>query len=118
MLPFQPETVERMIGRFPQALEKTWLVTDPMPDRPGLHREHVFDFPSGMRLLISRDRLLPVEPAKIHVSASWEFMEPRSIDEMNRRVKVGYELLGGKGKLSWVGFSQMAIPHWVVETEH
>jgi hypothetical protein len=46
-IPFRVETIEQMKLRFPKALEKVWIPVDGMEDRPGLHREHVFDFLSG-----------------------------------------------------------------------
>lgn len=115
MLPFKPESIESLKFRFDKALEKHWIVTDPMPDRPGLHRENVFDFTFGMRLLISRDVFHYAKGSEIHVSASWEYNEPKSIAEMNKMVKIGFDMLGGIGSLRFIGFSEKAIPHWVVE---
>lgn len=116
MLKFEAEPLEQLKARFPKALVKIWQVTNPMPDRPGLHRTNVFDFESGMRLLISMDMIVFARP-EIHVSASWEFNEPRSIQQMNTLVINGYRSLGGKGVLHFLGFSEKAIPHWVVREE-
>jgi len=113
MVPFKPESLEQLKARFPKALEKVWEVTDPMPDRPGLHREHLFDFESGMRLLISKDKLIREEP-EVHVSGSWEWNPPISIEQMRRVVGEGYRSLGGTGLLHFIGFSEAAIPHWIV----
>jgi hypothetical protein len=65
ILPFEPEPLESLQARFPKALERIWVVPSngDMPDRPGMHREHLFDFESGLRLLISIDRL---DKAKYH----------------------------------------------------
>lgn len=115
-LPFQPEWIEVLKARFPKALERVWEVTDPMPDRPGLHRENVFDFESGMRLLISRDKLTFEEP-EIHISASWENDLPFTVEEATRRVTDGYRALGGKGIVSFLGQSSRGIPHWLVVKE-
>lgn len=111
-IPFEPEELLKLQARFPRALEKIWQITFPMIDRPGLHREHVFDFKHGLRLLISRDNLHGV---KIHVSASWERDEPKSLRDAHSQVDLHYKLLGGTGHLSYVGMSDNAIPHWVVE---
>lgn len=114
MLPFEPESLKLLKKRYPAAIEKIWYVTDPMPDRPGMHREHLFDFESGLRLLISKDSLV-FGKIDIHVSASWERNPPRSLAEMQTSVEVAYRLLAGKDKqLHFIGFSAKAIPHWVV----
>ena len=114
MLPFQKEPLEKLKARFPKAIEKVWIVNDPMIDRPGLHREHLFDFESGMRLLISKDKLVNEEP-ELHVSASWEHNPPKSVEEMHKFVVEGYYSLGGIGRVNFIGFSSAAIPHWIVE---
>jgi hypothetical protein len=116
MMPFVPEPLEDLKARFPKCLEKVWDITDTMPDRPGLHREHVFDFESGMRLLISNDCMIPRAP-DIHISASWEHNPPQSILEMETDVVRGYRALGGKGLLRLLGWSGRGIPHWIVEKE-
>jgi len=115
-MPFVPEPIKDMKVRFPKCLEKVWDITDTMPDRPGLHREHVFDFESGMRLLISNDCMIPRAP-DIHISASWEYNPPTSIFEMETDVRRGYRALGGKGILRLLGWSNRGIPHFLVEKE-
>lgn len=111
-LPFIAELLVTLRERFPKALEKVWEVTDPMEDRPGMHRENVFDFDSGLRLLISRDKLVGIKP-EIHVSASWESNKPISIREAHRQVNEAYHLLGGKEYLKFLGLSGGGIPHWI-----
>lgn len=108
---FQEESVESLRARFPKALERVWIPTDPMLDRPGLHREHVFDFPTGLRLLISLDKL--DGPVELHVSASWEHDGPRDLDAANIIVNAAYHMLGGEGTLLFIGFSNNGIPHWL-----
>lgn len=124
-LPFEAESTDILRARYPKALEKLWVVPDDvsfepdsMPDRPGLHRENVFDFTSGLRLLISRDKLGDT-PIRVHVSASWEDgispeLEPKSLTEFSVVVKMAYEYLGGKGTLTFIGISPNMIPHWLV----
>jgi hypothetical protein len=113
MLPFISEPIEQLKARFPKALEKVWVITIPMPDRPGLHRENVFDFPNGIRLLISRDNL--IDKTEIHVSASWEYNEPKSIEQMNINVLACFRAIGGTGTLRFLGWSPNAIPHWIIK---
>lgn len=111
-LPFVAELLVTLRERFPKALEKVWEVTDPMLDRPGLHRENVFDFDSGLRLLISKDKLIDLKP-EIHVSASWERNQPTTIREAHRQVNEAYHLLGGKEYLRFLGQSANGIPHFI-----
>lgn len=57
-LQFTPESVERLIARFPEALEPTY---DPQEiaarkvTRPGQQRKHVFDFEDGVRCIASHE---------------------------------------------------------------
>lgn len=58
-LPFQPEPIEKLAVRYQKAMEKVYdadKITQGQIDRPGLHRENVFDFEDGIRLIISKDR--------------------------------------------------------------
>jgi hypothetical protein len=114
-LPFLAEPVDQLRARFPQALERVWVAGPDMPDRPGLHRIHVFDHADGLRLLVSRDRFFADEDPKIHVSASWEGAQPATIEAATAQVQAAYEALGGRGRLRWVGQSQARIPHWVIK---
>lgn len=115
-LPFHPEPIESLRSRLPKALEHIWTVKDdfsPMKDRPGLHRENVFDFESGLRLLISKDAL-PGFPITVHVSTSWEMNLPFKFRDADNQVKEGYAAIGGKGTLKFLGVSERYIPHWTV----
>lgn len=62
-LPFQPESFESLRAKLPVALSKFWDVKDVLNggDRPGLHREYIFDTEDGMRLIISCDFLTDVD---------------------------------------------------------
>ena len=59
MLPEQIETLESAKARFRKALEKCWnlraIAKNPKGDRPGIHREHVFDFETGIRMIASHE---------------------------------------------------------------
>ena len=73
MLPFEPETEEELRARYLAAMTRVYDVTGffEMPaDRPGLHREHVFDFEDGLRLIISREKR--DKDVYLHWSASME----------------------------------------------
>ncbi len=114
MLPFQAEPLEQLQARFHKVFEKIWEVTDVMTDRPGMHREHTFDFESGLRLLISLDRLPSSSEEELHISASWEKDSPTQVLDAHGQVVRAYESLGGKGEVLYVGMSNNRIPHWWV----
>jgi len=57
-LPFQKESLQDLNARFPAALKQMFYVekmTEAGADRPGNHRENVFDFTDNTRLIISID---------------------------------------------------------------
>ena len=73
-LPFEPEIDEMLQNRFEKALERVYDVETMMngglnEDRPGVKREHVFDFQDGVRLIISKDRTAKGKTF-LHVSGS------------------------------------------------
>ena len=62
-LPFRAESDDDLIARIPAALEKLWIWEDiedalKADDRPGLHREHVFDHINLTRMILSKEQLL------------------------------------------------------------
>lgn len=71
MLPFEPEDMALMKKRFIKALEHpidAVLVYAGQQKAASSRREHVFDFPDGMRMVISVDI---IEKGKyLHISAS------------------------------------------------
>lgn len=54
LVPFMPEPVEKLVARFPQALETMNDLRGPLTP-PGMNRACVFDFDIGVRLIASRD---------------------------------------------------------------
>lgn len=113
-IPFEPEGIDSLRNRFPACLDKVWVPVLNMEDRPGLHREYVFDFHSGLRLIISKMQSTEL-PVTIQVSASFSTHEPQDLDEFKKHVEVAYKLIGGPGKLVFLGLSHNGIPHWRVE---
>lgn len=73
-LPFEPTPIGDARDRFWRALVREYSATDgPLGgDRPGQHRDNVFDFHNGLRMIVSRDVFKQGEQARIHVSASAE----------------------------------------------
>lgn len=118
-LDFKSEPLELLKARYPKAIEKVWKMPEiATGNRPGLHREHIFDFASGVRLLISRDDFTPMDGEVVHVSASFEFDPPVTIEAMMSKVTDHFRQLGGEGRLDFLGFSSVVggkgIPHWLV----
>lgn len=116
VLPFESESIDSLKERYPKCIAKIWTQAEiARGDRPGLHREYVFDFESGLRLLISR--ALFGDLAKAHVSASWIDEKPLDFYEAEGEVVRAYKDLGGVGYLRFLGMSNMGIPHWIVEED-
>lgn len=78
MLEPKPEPIESICGRFSSALIPVWdanrirreIREGKDPDRPGCHRTHVFDFISGLRLIVSREWMEEIG-VFLHISSSW-----------------------------------------------
>lgn len=125
MLPFVSEPTEQLKARYPVCLQKVWEIPDDMdlsdpdamPDRPGLHREYVFDFKCGLRLLISRDKY-GRGPIQLHISASWEEREPQRLAQATDTVRAHFASLGGQGYPLLLGISPNGVPHWIVYGAH
>ena len=72
MLEFKAEPVKKLKGRFKAAMERVWdpdTMKDDKADRPGLHREYVFDFKDGTRLIASKDQI--EGKLFLHISGSY-----------------------------------------------
>jgi len=70
-LPFLPEPLAKLRSRYRATLIKVFDCRSGVPQPgPGQLRGHVFDFPSGMRLVISRERISETEQ-RLHLSASF-----------------------------------------------
>jgi hypothetical protein len=71
-LPFERQSWEELNQRLPAALSRVWNSNDIAEkktlDRPGLHRDYVFDTPDGWRLIISRE--IVNGSSILHVSCS------------------------------------------------
>lgn len=125
-LDFEPEPISMMKARLPSALTDTWLASEwetfedwARKDRPGKHRKHVFDFESGLRLIISRDRFNlqgKAIPPFIHLSASWSNDPPASMYDASVQVKNAWSELGGNGMPDLLGMSLNGVLHYRVQT--
>ncbi|HSZ58582.1 MAG TPA: hypothetical protein VK797_23140 [Tepidisphaeraceae bacterium] len=123
-LPIKIESIESAKARFPRAIEKCWdaetIKEDQATgsdDRPGKHREHVFDLErhpgTSYRLIVSRERIGLVE--KLHVSCSQiEGAMPATLALANVGVllsAISNLELGG----SEVHFSQGGVAHMLFD---
>lgn len=73
-LPFEPQPLEIHRLRYTAAVHHLWPWVDNnhTGDSPAYHREHVFDFPDGVRMVVSRVSPPPKyqdDPPSILVSA-------------------------------------------------
>jgi|SRR5688572_4008147 len=113
-LDFNPEPLESLKARFPKAIDTIWgkIKTE---DRPGMYREHVFDFEDGLRMIISREVLIDPEPV-IHVSASWANNRPPRLKNVIIEIVTGKyrSLTDGLEKLELVYVTSGGIPHFFV----
>lgn len=80
-LPFQPEPIGQLAARFNKALENVFDVELLGNNRPGMHRENVFDFEDGLRMIISVDEYL--DNRYLHLSGSIQVKQPQTINNMD-----------------------------------
>lgn len=60
MLPFDAEPLHVLQAKYPKAVKKVWDTSEiekNPEDRPGKHRDHIFDFFDGFRLIVSREKV-------------------------------------------------------------
>jgi len=109
---FSPEPVEKLKEKIPLALSKIWIADEDLEDRPGLHREHVFDFENGLRLIISKDKFPGYISALIHVSGSY----PQKHNPVTAaKVHEALGSIGMYGILDHIGDTPNKVSHWVLE---
>jgi len=71
-LPLELETVESIKSRYPMAIRTVWNRQEILDGkRPGMMREHVFDFEDGFRIIANRE-CLPDGMVCLHFSFSME----------------------------------------------
>lgn len=128
-LPTKPEPLEQLRARYPLALEPTYLVIDEeqaLWHGIGQKPKHVFDFPDGLRFIISRERMVGTQEVVIHVSVSFDagskhFAEIRdgmmSLKDLHRFVRYHFFDLSADGRpLEFVLMKlPKGIPHYVIK---
>lgn len=114
---YKPETIEELKARYPAALERIWTLEQVAAgDRPGLERKYVFDFPDGLRMIISKTEFED-KVVREHLSVSWclPLAENASLISLMKQIHKAFADLGGKGHLHLIGVSDGSIPHFIVE---
>ena len=119
-LPFSPEPLAALKARWPQALENVYYVSArlergeevPADELPSRQREHVFDFPSGLRIIASRDEIHG--QVRLHVSASFFAGPPAGCDVEGEIAESLYELGGIRLPDAIMRVvTGGGIPHWM-----
>lgn len=116
-LPFQPEPIEKLKRRLPDAMIHIYDATEgvPLEDPPSRKREHVFDFENGLRLIISRDLFFKEDGPQFHVSASFFNTPLGNVEELFAIISKGVRDLGIVGQLEMLCVSSAGIPHWRIK---
>jgi len=117
-LEYEPESIEAMRARLPLAFEKVNRAVDVLAGKalaPSGERTNVFDFPNGLRLILSRDE---VDGRNfIHLSASYRWASAFSSKEMFvasiRHAMDGLGLSLPLTELPHDVSPQGGIPHWM-----
>src|SRR5208282_2292147 len=84
-MPIEPEAMESLTPRFPASLVRVWNIDAGDVDgdnRPGLHREHVFDTASGLRFMVSRDQHHKLNDGKPYVHVSVSFRKESEVEQV------------------------------------
>lgn len=129
MIPRRAETIEAQRARWAKAIEPVYGVWRELPDPPPSSRpRHVFDLENGLRLIVSKERLVAAEKPELHVSASvregsevFEELDGRPLGlllcRFSIRVAAALKDLSGKQlELDFVGVSPgKGAPHWVAK---
>jgi hypothetical protein len=112
---FSPQPTDKLKEKIPLALSKIWIADGDLTDRPGLHREHVFDFDNGLRLIISKDKFPGYTSALIHVSGSY----PGKHNPVTaHKVYEALNSIGLYGILEHIGDTPNKVAHWILELSH
>jgi hypothetical protein len=129
-LPFVAESLEELRERYPKALERLFdseSINLGVSDRPGENRANVFDFPVGLRLIISRED--SDQGQIIHLSGSFikdtegfdclkkeeEHHGGQAMMQLYQSICVRFfkEISDISGVLFFTGFhGPQMIPHW------
>lgn len=118
-LPFEPEPFLQLRARFHAAYEPIWPYAPPdyEGDVPALHREHVFDFEDGVRLVVQRVQSPRRAEVGVLVAGCVEMGRGptrRPEDLMDRYFELAGQPIGGE-ILDWGVGGDGRIVWWVVK---
>lgn len=119
MIPFSPQPVEQLKSRYQAAIQTAYdanAVLNNNEVRPGCKPQHVFDFESGIRLIISRDYHNIKEV--IHISGSFDpgvYIGSVKRSVVVARMHLCFCEIAGPVKLGRPTYSEGGIPHWFIE---
>lgn len=116
MIPFEPQPLKQLQERYAEAIDIVWVADKNMVDRPGLHRENVFDTEDGIRLIISKD-LSPNGKEYIHFSGSVKesiYVDDISVEWKDVFTQKFDEITKHKNNYQLITVTQGGIPHWIV----
>ena len=129
MLPFAPEPLAALQARYAAAvatLVDTTRVVQGLVPAPSGDRRHVFDWPDGLRLMVSRERM-PDGRCGVHISASldwgsdlYDAVVAGALDRVGLLalvVRRWSALAGSARTLELLGFSERGVPHLMCWTE-
>lgn len=119
-VPWTPAPIDVLRVRYPAAVAGLFDQREVAAGRqatPSGDPAHVFDTQSGLRLIISRDRLGDGRIG-VHVSASWcrDVSPGATAASLVAEIRAWWEALSGSTRtLEFLGVSEGGIPHFFVE---
>ena len=128
VLPFEPQPVSILRARLVAALAEPVDVLGLLAGhgaRPGELRQHVLDCEDGMRLIVSRDRMLD-DTVQIHLSASinqpsalWNALarQRKPVRRFILLAEQRWRTLGGPPVALYSLSDGKGVPHWLGREE-
>lgn len=126
MLPYRPQSLDVLRRRLPLALEKPYGVRERVS--PWKDPCHVFDFESGLRLVVTKkvidigcDPCLHVAANLIPHTMAWDYRRTivkyrdRNPEEWIKRLVIGQFQELDPVPLQFLGFSNDGVPHFFAE---
>lgn len=121
-LPFEPEPASQLRARMPDALYEIYSVLDILAGKaetPGKFRRHVFDFPHGVRMILSKEKYHLLNNGEPFVHASFSISVPNYKKSSLRAVLKDFGRIHDKllkqFKLEPVGtYSTKVVAHFIL----
>lgn len=124
-VPWSPSSIGAMTARYPEALKELVDGLEVMAGRRASPRDdpaHVFDFDTGLRLIVSRDRI-PGGAIGVHLTVSWRegfIGKPASIEEVHTLTVDAWRSIHGglhppAAMPGLLGVSEGGVPHFWLE---